>query len=247
MTIRKTMLMAALVAAPFAAHATDTTYSDQTAFNAAVATGSGNTASDDFADLVPGLIDTTNGPVDRTVVAASGTLDYSVDADNGLYVVDLDPNPIDGVIIPALSTNEMTDSLFFSGFTNVNAIGGTFFNTDPDGVSVLSDLTLEIDIGSGSPLSFTLIDIASPTFWGITLSEGYIQSLTVTNALYDAFPTIGQLFFGMLSPPVSTPPANDPPPGPTPEPTPAPAPAPAVFAMLLAGLAGAAALRRRAA
>ncbi|MFM8356195.1 MAG: hypothetical protein ACKOBM_14995, partial [Gammaproteobacteria bacterium] len=80
MTIRKTMLTAALVAAPFAAHAVDTTYSDQTAFNAAVAAGSDNTASDDFADMVPGLIDTTTGPVDRTVVAASGTLDYSVDA-----------------------------------------------------------------------------------------------------------------------------------------------------------------------
>ena len=236
MEIRKALMVAALLAAPFAAHAAETTYSDQASFDTAVGTSSDNTASDDFSDLVPGLIDTTTGPLDRTVNAATGTLDYSVDAANGIYVVDVDTDPTDGVVIPALSTNELTDSLFFSGFTNVNAIGGTFFNTDPDGVSVLSDLLLEIDIGTGSPLTFTLSNIVSPTFWGITLSDGYIQSLTVTNALADAFPTIGQLFFGTLAPTVVTPPTP-----------PTPAPAPAVFALLLAGLAGAAALRRRAA
>jgi MYXO-CTERM domain-containing protein len=241
MNIRKAMLVAALTAAPFAVQATETVHTDQTAFNAAVAAGSDNTASDNFADIAPGLIDTTAGAFERTVTAASGTLDYTVDAPNGIFVVDVDADPTDAVVVPALSTNELTDSLFFSGFTNVNAIGGTFFNTDPDGVSVLSDLLLEIDLGGGNLLSYTLAEIASPTFWGITLSEGYIQSLTVTNALADAFPTIGQLFFGSLAPTVVTPPT------PTPGPTPTPAPAPAVFALLLAGLAGAAALRRRAA
>lgn len=259
MDIRKAMLVAALTAAPFAVQATETVHTDQTAFNAAVATGSDSTASDDFSDLVPGLIETTSGPVERT---ASGTLDYNVDAPSGLYVVDVDAEPTDTVVIPALSTNELTDSLFFSGFTNVNAIGGTFFNTEPNGAYVMSDLLLEIDIGSGSPLSFTLSQIASPTFWGITLSDGYIQSLTVSNfgSLFsedgelvrgpqDAFPTVGQLFFGMRSLPVATDPGagTDPIIGADPGPIPTPAPAPAVFALLLAGLAGAAALRRRAA
>ena len=249
--IRKAIAVAALLAAPLSAVA-DTEYdiyNSESTFNSNVDV----IASDDFADLDLGY---TSDNLDRTL---DGGFSYRLDADNGLWVIELDPNTSDRnfTLVPAVSTNDLEDGLNVTNInTPISAIGGYFYNTDLDFNFITGSIELLVELAIGDALSFSLSNLTRPTFWGIEVHDDYITKFTLNALTADAYPTVGELFFGELyeSAPIVTDPGTgvtdpgagvtDPSAGTT-SPAPVSAPAPAALAMLLLGLAGMVQMRRR--
>ena len=236
--IRKAIAIAAMLAAPFSAAADTeyTTYSTESAFADEVDI----IANDDFNDLDLGYTDTG---IDRTL---DGGFSYRLDANNGLWVIELDPVRTDRnfTLVPAVSTNDLQDGLNVSQFSSqISAVGGYFYNTDFDFQTMTGSVELLVELAIGDALTFTLSNLTRPTFWGIEVEDDYITRFTMTALTPDAFPTVGELFFGSVYEPDPVDPGTD---GGTGGGTgPVNAPAPAALALLLLGLAGMVQLRRR--
>ena len=263
--IRKAIAIAAMLAAPFsaAADAEYTTYSTESSFTNDVDV----IASDDFSDLDLGY---TSDNLDRDL---DGGFSYRLDADAGLWVIELDPVTTDRnfTLVPSVSTNDLEDGLNVSHFdTDISAIGGYFYNTDVDFQTVTGSIELLIELAIGDALTFTLSNLTRPTFWGIEVEDDYITRFTMNALTADAYPTVGELFFGSVYEPDpvivdpgtgggGTDPGTGGGTGGTTDPgtgtgggtgggtgpTPINAPAPAALALLLLGLAGMVQLRRR--
>ena len=264
--IRKAIAIAAMLAAPLsaAADAAYTTYSTESSFTSDVDV----IASDDFSDLDLGY---TSDNLDRTLDSG---FSYRLDADAGLWVIELDPVRTDRnfTLVPAVSTNDLQDGLNVTQFSSqISAIGGYFYNTDVDFQTVTGSIELLIELAIGDALTFTLSNLTRPTFWGIEVEDDYITKFTMNALTADAYPTVGELFFGSVYEPDPVDPGTgggtgggttdpgtgtgggtgggttDPGTGTGGGTTPVTAPAPAALALLLLGLAGMVQLRRRAA
>ena len=191
--IRKAIAIAAMLAAPLsaAADAAYTTYSTESSFTSDVDV----IASDDFNDLDLGY---TSDNLDRTL---DGGFSYRLDADAGLWVIELDPVRTDRnfTLVPAVSTNDLEDGLNVTQFSSqISAIGGYFYNTDVDFQTVTGSIELLIELAIGDALTFTLSNLTRPTFWGIEVEDDYITKFTMNALTADAYPTVGELFFGSV-------------------------------------------------
>jgi len=191
--IRKAIAIAAMLAAPFsaAADAEYTTYSTESSFTNAVDV----IATDDFSDLDLGY---TSDNLDRDL---DGGFSYRLDADAGLWVIELDPVTTDRnfTLVPSVSTNDLEDGLNVSHFdTDISALGGYFYNTDVDFQTVTGSIELLIELAIGDALTFTLSNLTRPTFWGIAVEDDYITRFTMNALTADAYPTVGELFFGSV-------------------------------------------------
>ena len=191
--IRKAIAIAAMLAAPFsaAADAEYTTYSTESSFTNAVDV----IATDDFSDLDLGY---TSDNLDRDL---DGGFSYRLDADAGLWVIELDPVRTDRnfTLVPAVSTNDLEDGLNVTQFSSqISALGGYFYNTDVDFATVTGSIELLIELAIGDALTFTLSNLTRPTFWGIEVEDDYITRFTMNALTADAYPTVGELFFGSV-------------------------------------------------
>jgi hypothetical protein len=171
-SIRNTIALTALIAAPWAAQALPMVYQDEAAFTNALS----SYAVDDFSDLPLGEVPT---PVPRTITNAETGDSFSYEADAPSNVWMLDGLEVGGA--KWMSVDAPRDTLEFEQFDpTVTAVGGYFFNTDWYGNAASGEIRVVLEDSLGGTFQY-LIELASPTaFRGFAVAQGYIESLSIT-------------------------------------------------------------------
>lgn len=171
-SIRSTIALTALIAAPWAAHALPVVYHDEAAFTNALS----SYAVDDFSDLPLGEVPT---PIPRTITngATGDSFSYEADAPSNVWM-------LDGLEVGGarwMSVDAPRDTLVLDDFDpTITAVGGYFFNTDWYGNVSPGDIRVVLEDSLGGTFQY-LIELASPTaFRGFAIAEGYIESLSIT-------------------------------------------------------------------
>lgn len=159
------------LAVPQGASAAIVTYTDQTAFLAAIAAP----GTDTFNDL--GLA-FASGPLNRS----AGGYGYTTQVSGGF-------TPAGTLADPWLSATDVNVPIAFTGFTGgVYGVGGFFFTVDVAGLASSGDITLNLDSGALS-LSRTITGSGTGSFFGF-VSDDPLSQLTVSAVA----PTSGYLW-----------------------------------------------------
>ena len=169
-------LAGALLTTALSAHASVISYTDFTAFQAALA-GNG---SDNYDDLTAGAA--LAGPLSRM----AGSFDYQVaavpSALNAGQLGDSDFYPVAPGGTTALSANFADSTLHFTGFAStVRGLGGRFFSTDVDGALVASTqlLLLSLTEADGT-VTQESVNTGLSGFYGF-ISTGSLLAFSVQN------------------------------------------------------------------
>ena len=189
--MKKAFAIMALMAAPLAAQGAAVHYTDEGLFSAAL----NDSVVDSFADLD---LDDVETPVNRTVTSTGGTeYTYEVDTQSNVWVL------ADGASGQWIAVDNPFDDLDFSTFSpNITAIGGYFFNTDFWGGMAIGDLDIKLTDSLGNEFAFLIVNAMPTTFSGFTLTEGFIDSLSIeavntgTSYRLANFATASNLIFG---------------------------------------------------
>lgn len=155
-----------LTLTPLVASATIVTYTDKTAFLAAIA----DPATDTFDDLSLGLVPE---PLNRSV----GDYTYVATVDDGTNFVN-SGSATDTWLSPEIATDRLT----FSGFSsNVFGVGGFFFNTGLFG-NVQTGLSVTVSVvDADGGLNETLPNTTPTTFLGFVSTTGITQLRVAAN------------------------------------------------------------------
>ena len=189
--MKKAFAIMALMAAPLAAQGAAVHYTDEGLFSAAL----NDSVVDSFADLDLEDVET---PINRTVTSTGGTeYTYLADTQSNVWVL------ADGASGQWIAVDDPFDDLDFSTFSpNITAIGGYFFNTDFWGGMDIGDLDIKLTDSFGNEFDFLILNAVPTTFTGFTLTEGFIDSLSIeavnsgTSYRMANFATASNLIFG---------------------------------------------------
>ena len=189
--MKKAFAVMALMAAPLAAQAAAVQYTDESTFSSVLT----DSVADTFSDLDLEDVET---PVNRTVTSSGGTeYSYEIDTQSNVWVLS------DASSTQWVAVDNPFDDLDFSTFSpNITAIGGYFFNTDFWGGMAIGDLDIKLTDSLGNEFDFLIVNAMPTTFTGFTLTEGFIDSLSIgavntgTSYRLANFATASNLIFG---------------------------------------------------
>ena len=169
-SVKTAVASAVLLLAASSANAALTTYTSQSAFQAAV----GAISVDTYDDLGPDSLNGFEGPV--TFNAGSISYDASVGPVSNIFYGGSDDNAD-----YFLSTNNRTDTVTFNNFsTSLNGAGGFFFGSDIFGFSTpAASIDITATDSTGATLTYTIDAPGVNSFVGFA-TTGTLVSLSFT-------------------------------------------------------------------